>query len=758
MSATLTTMALSTRTRSFRSAPALLALAFLVVVGVISLIAPLLPLDPTSTDLAVRGQPPSPQHWFGTDELGRDYFSRVVYGGRISLTVGILAMAAATVIGVVVGVTAGYARGRIDDALMRFVDFLSSIPWMVLVIVASVFLKPGLWTIIIVIGLFSWMGTARLVRAETLSLRERTYVGYARYIGVRRERVVWRHILPEAAPTIIVAATASISVAILTESALSFLGLGIQPPMASWGSLLETAQGSLQSAPVPRRDSGPADPAERALVQRAGRRAAPVARRGRRIVSDGTTALEVVNLDVDLPARSGTGTIRVLDAVSFEVARGRVCGIVGESGSGKTMLLRSLLDILPRGAERSWDAVRFDGEDVTARFSRRRLPMAMVFQDPMTSFNPLMRIGAHLTEVARRYQRVSRREARDLAREALEAVRIPDPERVLDRFPHELSGGMRQRAMIAMALLARPQVLLADEPTTALDATIQAQILALIRSVQTARDLTVVFVTHDLGVVAAICDDVLVMKDGRIVETGSVHQVLGDPQHPYTRALIAAAPDRERSVGMTDAGEAADLIEVRSLVKTFALRNAWGRRQGEVRALDGVDLTIRRGETLALVGESGSGKTTLGRCILQMEEPTSGTVTYDGTDLTSLPRARRAPFHRSMQVIFQDPVLVAEPAPHGPSECGRAGRRADRRARPERARHRGARRRRHRGRCRPQAPAGVQRRPASAHRHRTGDRGASDLRRLRRAALGARHVDPGAGDRPADASSSASST
>ena len=173
----------------------------------------------------------------------------MVYGGRISLTVGILAMAAATVIGVVVGVTAGYARGRIDDALMRFVDFLSSIPWMVLVIVASVFLKPGLWTIIIVIGAFSWMGTARLVRAETLSLRERTYVGYARYIGVRRERIVWRHILPEAAPTIIVAATASISVAILTESALSFLGLGIQPPMASWGSLLETAQGSLQSAP-----------------------------------------------------------------------------------------------------------------------------------------------------------------------------------------------------------------------------------------------------------------------------------------------------------------------------------------------------------------------------------------------------------------------------------------------------------------------------------------------------------------------------
>ena len=237
------------RTRSFRSVSALLAVAFLVIVGAVALIAPLLPLDPTTTDLAIRWQPPSAAHWFGTDELGRDYFSRVVYGGRISLTVGILAMAAATAIGVIVGLIAGYAGGRVDDALMRFVDFLSSIPWMVLVIVASVFLKPGLWTIIFVIGVFSWMATARLVRAETLTLRERAFVRYAKYIGVRRELVMWRHVVPDAAPTIIVAATASISTAILTESALSFLGLGIQPPMASWGSLLETAQGSLQTAP-----------------------------------------------------------------------------------------------------------------------------------------------------------------------------------------------------------------------------------------------------------------------------------------------------------------------------------------------------------------------------------------------------------------------------------------------------------------------------------------------------------------------------
>lgn len=237
------------RRRSLRSAPVRFAVSFLLLLGLVSLIAPLLPLDPTTTDLAARWLPPGPGHLFGTDELGRDYFSRVVHGGRISLTVGVLAMAASTLIGVVVGLAAGYAGGRLDDALMRLVDFLASIPWMVLAIVASVFLKPGFWTIIIVIAVFTWMPTARLVRAETLSLRERLYVGYARYIGERNTRVVWRHVLPDAAPTIIVAATTSISVAMMTESTLSFLGLGIQAPMASWGSLLTTAQGNLNFTP-----------------------------------------------------------------------------------------------------------------------------------------------------------------------------------------------------------------------------------------------------------------------------------------------------------------------------------------------------------------------------------------------------------------------------------------------------------------------------------------------------------------------------
>lgn len=250
--------------------------------------------------------------------------------------------------------------------------------------------------------------------------------------------------------------------------------------------------------------------------------------------------LRVDELTVELPARGGTGSVRILDSQSLEVERGTILGIVGESGSGKTMLLRAIMGILPDGATRRWSAA-FDGAPID---DKRRPPVAMVFQDPMTSFNPLARIGTHLVEVARRHRKASRAEARRLAVEALAAVRVPDPQRVFGRYPHELSGGLRQRAMIAMSLLADPRLLLADEPTTALDATVQAEILALLRQLQRERDLTIVVVTHDLGVVAALCDTVAVMKDGEIVERGAVDEVFAAPRHPYTQTLLDAAPDR----------------------------------------------------------------------------------------------------------------------------------------------------------------------------------------------------------------------
>lgn len=226
-----------------------LSFVFLTLLIVLSLVAPLLPIDPNATDVSSMSQPPSLKHLFGTDEVGRDYFIRVVYGGRVSLLVGVLAMLTATTIGTTIGLVSGYFGGWIDNILMRLVDILSSIPWLVLVIVLSVFLKPGLGTIIIVIGCFSWMNIARLIRGETLSAKERDYVLYANFIGQSPAIIIFKHIFPSVLPMLIVAASTSISSAIMTESALSFLGLGIQQPMASWGSLLQNAQNSLQRAP-----------------------------------------------------------------------------------------------------------------------------------------------------------------------------------------------------------------------------------------------------------------------------------------------------------------------------------------------------------------------------------------------------------------------------------------------------------------------------------------------------------------------------
>lgn len=224
-------------------------LIFLSVLVILSLAAPLIPIDPKLTDVSATSQAPSLQHIFGTDEVGRDYFIRVVYGGRISLLVGMLAMITSVLIGTIIGIVAGFIGGWLDNILMRIVDVLSAIPWMVLVIVLSVFLKPGLSTLVIVIGGFSWMSIARLLRAETMSAKEREYVEYAQFIGEKRVHLILKHILPQILPTMIVAATMSISGAIMTESALSFLGLGIQQPSASWGSLLQNAQSSLQRAP-----------------------------------------------------------------------------------------------------------------------------------------------------------------------------------------------------------------------------------------------------------------------------------------------------------------------------------------------------------------------------------------------------------------------------------------------------------------------------------------------------------------------------
>ena len=363
--------------------------------------------------------------------------------------------------------------------------------------------------------------------------------------------------------------------------------------------------------------------------------------------------LHVEHLTVSFAGR------RVVDDVSFDLNRGETLALVGESGSGKSLTALSLLGLLPANAVRS-GAIVLDGTDmVTAgpdELRRVRGGMAgMVFQEPMTSLNPLHRIGRQVAEAIALHGRAP---SRAVVAALLNRVGFPDAEARLDAFPHQISGGQRQRVMIAMALANDPALLIADEPTTALDVTIQAGILDLLAREKRARGLALLLISHDLNVVRRVADRVCVMKDGRIVETGRVADVFDDPQHPYTRMLIAAEPSGQPGP-VPDAAKV--VSEAQDLRVHFPIRRGLLRRVvGQVRAVDGVSLRIRAGETVGLVGESGSGKSIIGLALLRMQAST-GRVLFEGTDITTLPQSRLRPLRRRMQVVFQDPYGSLSP-------------------------------------------------------------------------------------------------
>jgi glutathione transport system ATP-binding protein len=392
------------------------------------------------------------------------------------------------------------------------------------------------------------------------------------------------------------------------------------------------------------------------------------------------------------------GVFRAVDNLDFDVYPGRTLAIVGESGSGKSvtsMAIMRLTDytggsivggsMLLRDKEgREVDLTRVPEEDMRAI---RGNDVAMIFQEPMTSLNPVFTVGDQVTEAIILHQRLSRSAAREAARALLEKVRLPDAAQMLDRYPHQLSGGMRQRVMIAMALSCRPRLLIADEPTTALDVTIQAQILNTIRELQRDLGTAVIFITHDMGVVAEMADDVVVMLRGRKVEQGPVERVFRAPEHPYTRALLAAVPrlgsmtghelplrtphvmldgGALREVGSTHEQDTADysqpLLSARGLTTRFDMgRSFLGRVTHRVHAVESVNFDIYPGETLALVGESGSGKSTIGKTLQQLIEPTAGQVLYKGQDIFTMDAAGRRRLRQQIQYIFQDPYASLDP-------------------------------------------------------------------------------------------------
>ena len=376
--------------------------------------------------------------------------------------------------------------------------------------------------------------------------------------------------------------------------------------------------------------------------------------------------LEVEGLTIYFHSRNGV--VKAVDDVSFRVDAGETLAIVGESGSGKSVTCYSLLDLLPKPpAKIEAGTALFDGIDLlscdAAQMRRfRSNDIAMIFQDPMTSLNPFISIGEQLIEPLiyneDKSARQSRSDARLRAIELLDEVGIIDSEQRFDCFPHEFSGGMRQRVMIAMALINEPRLLICDEPTTALDVTIQAQILALIKTLQQKRDVAVIFISHDLGVVAGIADKIIVMCEGTVREANDAEGIFYRTEDDYTKKLLAAIPEGAK-VMPNRAQVDNPLIKVQNL-KTY-FRDYSTAPAGHIKAVDGVSLEIQRGEILGLVGESGSGKSTLGRSILQLAPITAGSIHFDSVELNKLSPAKLVPWRRKMQMIFQDPYASLNP-------------------------------------------------------------------------------------------------
>jgi peptide/nickel transport system ATP-binding protein len=412
-------------------------------------------------------------------------------------------------------------------------------------------------------------------------------------------------------------------------------------------------------------------------------------------MNGGQPLLEVEDLRVEFPTEGGV--VHAVNGVSFEVAHGRTLGIVGESGSGKSVCALSTMGLTRAQGAHISGRILFEGADLLTLPERgmralRGNELAMIFQDPLSSLHPLYRVGAQIAEGIRAHREVSRRAAREQAIALLELVGLPEPSRRVDAYPHELSGGMRQRVMIAMALANEPKLLIADEPTTALDVTVQAQILALLRRLREELGMALVLVTHDLGVVAEMADEIAVMQAGLIVERGTAEQVLSVPAHPYTQRLLRSSPtlernerrqsehdesphdrdrgQRERGAGGVEGGgedgsvlAAPPLLQVRDLVKCFpVMRGVVFQRQVDaVEAVAGISFELRRGEALGLVGETGCGKSTTARLIMRLLEPNGGEIRFEGHDIAHLRGPALKAARREMQIVFQDPYSSLNP-------------------------------------------------------------------------------------------------
>ncbi|MFD1538880.1 dipeptide/oligopeptide/nickel ABC transporter permease/ATP-binding protein [Nonomuraea guangzhouensis] len=547
--------------RTLRDPAALGGLAVLVLVAAAGAAAPLLsPYGPDSSALSAILAPRSAAHPLGGDGVGRDVLARLLYGGRTSLIGGAIAVLVAFAIGGPLGLVAGFHRGWVDAAARWVNDVIMAVPAIIVMLAVMVVISQDLNVAMAVLGVIVAPLVFRLIRASVMAVREELYIDAARVSGLGEARILRRHVLPMVIAPSVSQAAQLFAIAIGIQAGLGFLGLG-KASQASWGAMLNDAFTNVYNAPIlllwpgvtmaativafgllgtSIRDAMGGDDTVIQPVRRGPRphTAAPVSAS----VSEGERPLLAVD-DLRVTYARPDGDRTVVDGVSLTIHRGEVLGLVGESGSGKSQTAFAVLGLLPPQARVGAERLEFDGTDLTRlgdtaynRLRGRRV--GYIPQEPMSNLDPSFRIGFQLVEPMRRHLGLSSAGARDKALALLERVGIPDPMRVFRSYPHQISGGMAQRVLIAGAVSCDPDLLIADEPTTALDVTVQAEVLDLMRSLQQEQRMGMLIVTHDLGVVADICDRVAVMRTGKVVETASARELFHAPRHPYTRTLL----------------------------------------------------------------------------------------------------------------------------------------------------------------------------------------------------------------------------
>ncbi len=555
--------------RVLRNPLAAVAIAVLAAAVLAAVLAPLIaPFDPNRADIAnVLAAPGTDGHLLGTDGAGRDVLSRLLFAAQFSLAGAAVALAVAMALGVVGGLLAGYFGGFIDLVSGWIIALLMALPGIIVLLAARAVIGPSLWWSMVIFGVMLSPSFFRLVYASVTGVKNELYVDAARVAGLSDARIIGRHILSVVRAPIVIQAAIVGGIGLAIQSGLEFLGLG-DLNVPTWGAMLSDGFQNLYTAPLlviwpataialtllsltllantlrdelersgagPRRrgravHSAPVEPSE-------------VIRHGE--PSDGGDALvRIEHLSVGYEQPDGT-IKRVVQDVSLEVARGEVHGLVGESGSGKTQTAWSVLGLLPEGGKVVGGSLLFDGIDLAAASpatmgSLRGARIAYIPQEPMSNLDPSFTVGSQLVRPLRIHLGLSKAAAKARALELLGKVGIPEPERTFAAYPHQISGGMAQRVLIAGAISCGPDLLIADEPTTALDVTVQADVLDVLRDLQAELRMAVILVTHNFGVVADICDRVSVMRDGRIVETGPTLEIFDDPKHPYTRDLLGS--------------------------------------------------------------------------------------------------------------------------------------------------------------------------------------------------------------------------